>query len=380
MGSTRILIGLAATLLVSGVAFLAQGQNTLQPLIDAERKCGVFAPPQIAKTYPHVQWNGAVCVNRMAHGEGFVTFARDSATRPLKVWQGNFHFGFFIGDAKVLGTIRPFGESGALVQLPAHTYAEGLPWLLTRLLHDGPLPVCGRGVGEVAIEAARGIVKFEEALLRKMMRNAAIAYRMACPQPIRLRFAVVEAGKLDRLANGSFAGANDVVARGTLAEGAPVDAIDDFYNGAFSPDHEKRRDEQHAASRRAWQAFSRANWVVHWVKLPQLAAAPPHYRQKIVAFPARFARMVAPRTALLRDDDGEVMVRDIPDDALRPGQAVVIAGRSLGLLPLPMSANEISTVEATAWKPCELPACADFIGWMEGERKPFPWGQDQSQY
>jgi hypothetical protein len=364
-------------------ATLAQAQQTLAPMIDAERKCGVFIPPQLAKTYPAMQWNGGACANGLAIGEGFVTFHFAPDKRPVKVWQGNFRDGFFIGEAKAF-QIKPLGDRGALVFLPAKTYREGFPWLLTRLLADGPLPLCGRAIGEIAIEAAPELKKFDEALLRRMMQNAATAYRLACPQPIKLHFAVVEAGKLGVLADGSFAGANDVVARGSLAEGAPIEAINDFYNVAFNPSVEESRKREMAASRTTWTAFTRSNWVVYWVKPRQLALTPWRYERKVVAFAARYVRMVAPNTALLRDDDGgEVLVRDLPDAVLQSaarGEMMVLAGTGAGVVPLALSRYEVSTVVATDWKLCQRARCADFLEWIDEEKKPFPWGEDQSQF
>jgi hypothetical protein len=378
---------LPAVLLILLTAPIAQAQQTLKPAMDSAARCGVFALPSTTRPYPHLKWSGA-CRDGLAEGKGTASFAANADARPNKIWEGNFRNGFFVGQAVLKGRVLPMGDRAALVELPSNAAQEGSLFVVARLSNENePLAICGGGVGEIAVEAPHDLAPNDEPRLRRMMQRAALAYRSACPSPLGLRFAIVAAGKRDALAVGSFGGATDVIARGSLVEGGAAEAIHDFRNiatnesdqGRRAQANKDRRQEQRADSRKAWQEFTRASAVAFWVTPKQLDTNPFRYDGKIVAFPARFVRMVAPNTAILRDDRwGEVMVSGIPNDLLQDKSIVVIAGRSSGRKAAP-SGREISSVNATAWKLCQRAGCADYLDWIDEEKR-FTWGEDQSEF
>jgi len=385
MATRHLFLSLAGLLLASSAAL---AQDTPKPLLDPAARCAVFAPPPIARPYPHVKWSG-LCRDGLAEGKGTASFAATPTAQPSKSWQGNFRNGFFVGDAMVRGSIVPLGDRAALVELPSTAPQEGKIWLHAKLANDGaPLPRCGSGTAEIAIEAAPDLSASDEPRLRRMMQRAALAYRETCPQPLGLRFVVVEAGKRDVLGTGSFGGATDVVARAALVEGAAADAITGFRNiatgesdqGRRSQQFADKRKEERAQSRRNWQDFTRANSVALWVTPKQLDLNPFHYQGRIVALPGQFERMVAPNVALLRDRRwGLVMVSGIPNDLLTDKSTVVIAGRAAGRKTYPNSQHEIANIDATAWKLCQRAGCADYLDWIDEEKR-FIWGEDQSEF
>ncbi|MGE0151978.1 MAG: hypothetical protein AB7R90_05120 [Reyranellaceae bacterium] len=377
--------GLSAGLAASAAA---QSAAPPRPLIDPAARCGVFAPAAIARPYPHLKWSGA-CRDGLADGKGVASFAATAQSPPNKRWEGHFRHGFFVGDAALRGAIVPLGDRAALIELAHNAPQDGTVWLHARLPHDGaPLERCGSGTAELAVEAPADLVASDEARLRGMMQRAILAYRQACPAPLPLLLAVVEQGKRAALGVGSFAGATDVVARASLRQGAPADAIHDFRNVATGESDqgrrgqaiEDRRRQERADSRRNWQDFSRAHGVALWVTPRQLDANPFRYQGRIVAFPSRFVRMLAPGTALLRDDRwGAVMVSGLPDDLLQDKSVAVIAGRAGARKSLPHARQEIASVEAVAWQLCRRAGCADYLDWIDAERK-FAWGEDQSEF
>jgi hypothetical protein len=373
---------------VSLAAAPALAQTTFKPVVDPAARCGVFAPPQIARPYPQMKWTGP-CRDGLAEGKGTASFAATPQSQPNKTWSGNFRNGFFLGEATVRGAIVPFGDRAALIELPHNAPQDGKLWLHARLPSDGgALPRCGVGTAEIAIEAPHDLAVNDEARLRRMMQRAALAYREACPSPLELRLAVVAADKRDALSVGSFEGATEVIARAALAEGAAADAIHNFRNVATNESDqgrrtkaiEDRRKQERASSRRNWQDFTRANAVALWVTPRQLDTNPFHYQGKIVALPGQFERMVAPGTALLRDRRwGLVLVSGLPNDLLTDKATVVIAGRASGRKSPPNSRQEIASIDATGWKLCQRAGCADYLEWIDDEKK-FAWGEDQSEF
>ena len=54
--------------------------------------------------------------------------------------------------------------------------------------------------------------------------------------------------------------------------------------------------------------------------------------------------------------------------------------RSIGRRTLPNSRFEVSAIEAVGWLLCRRSGCGDLLEWMDEEKKPFPWGEDQSAF
>lgn len=357
-------------------------------MIDPATRCGVYAVPSVARAYAHMKWSGG-CRDGLAEGRGTATFHATAQSQASKSWTGNFRNGFFLGDATVRGGIEPLGERGALIELPHNAPQDGRIFLHARLPADGgPLERCGVGNAELAAEAPADLAAGDEARLRRMMQRAALAYREACPAPLGLLIVIVPASKRQALATGSFGGNTEVMARGRVAEGAAADAITGFQNVATGESDAGRRSQQFAdkrqqereQSRRNWRDFTRANAVAMWVTPKQLDLNPFHYQDKIVALPGQFERMVAPNVALLRDRRwGLVLVSGIPNDLLTDKSTVVIAGRAAGRKTYPNSRAEVASIEATAWKLCQRAGCADYLDWIDEEKK-FTWGEDQSEF
>ena len=374
----RVLLCLAVLLGSTGLA-AAQNQSTSKRLLDPIKQCGVFVLPALALSHPHIRWQGLCSSEGLAEGEGIVTFATSANGKTEKVWEGNFRNGFFTGRSRAI-EIKPLGERRALVRLPGG-YGDSAAWLISRLPADGPLPVCGDNVGHVAVETTVREEAMHAMPLRQLMQKAAIAYRAVCPQPLRLRLAVIPRGRFGDLDNGVFDDAKTVVARASLAEDDPVEALHNFQLVALDAVIINRRQRERDAAWHRWREFSRSNWVVHWVTARQLNEKPSRYQGKIVALAGAFVRQIAPDTALVRDIFGnEVMVQGLPETLSKSGVDVVIAGTSQRRKLPPLSFGALVVVEATSWRACERNGCRDYLDWMESQPTPFPWGEDQSRY
>jgi hypothetical protein len=384
MATTRFLS--LAALLLAPISALAQSPPP-KPVLDPAARCAVHTLPNIARSTPHLKWSGA-CRDGLAEGKGIASFAATPTSQASKSFEGYFRNGFFVGETPLKHAVEPLVDRAALIELPSNAAQEGRIWLEAPMDSEtGVLARCGRGVAQIAVEAPHDLASNDEPRLRRMMQRAALAYRAACPSPLGLRLFVVPADKRRNLAEGSF-GAVGVVARANLAEGAAADALHKFENVATNESDqgrrtqaiEARRKQERADSRRNWQDFTRANAVAVWVTPKQLDLNPFHYQGKIVALPGAFVRMIAPNTALLRDARyGTVMVSGIPNDLLQDKSTVVIAGRASGRKTLPNSRQEVASIEATAWKLCQRTGCADYIDWIDEEKK-FAWGEDQSEF
>ncbi len=379
----RLLLPCLLLILAPGIVLA----ETVRPLIDPAGKCGVHAAPAITKPYPHLRWSGP-CRDGLADGEGVAEFAAMATAKPNKIWRGHFRGGYFVGDTPLAARVEPLGRQNAFVQLPSYPAAEGSAWIHVRVRSDGgPLPRCGEGAAEIAIEAPAGLAVADEKRLRGMMLQAASAYRAVCSSPIVQRFAVVAAGRRAALGIGSFGGATEAIARAEMLAGK--DDLRDFRNIATGESdssrqaqhYEDKRKERIEESRTAWRDFTRANRVELWVTPRQLETNPFRYEGRTVAFPARFLRMISANVALVRDDRwGEVLVLGVPNDLLQDKSTAVFAGRSIGRRTLPNSRFEVSAIEAVGWRLCRRSGCGDLLEWMDEETKPFPWGEDQSAF
>lgn len=357
-----------------------QGQTVLvpKPLTDPAARCGVFAPPSIARLYPHLRWTGA-CADGLAEGRGTAAFAATPGGPAQMSWRGNFRQGQFIGEASVPGSIIAISPFLAGIELMHDAPHEGRVWVRAPLASDGaPLALCSQGTAEVTFETLSAVIASDETRMRRVMQLAVLAYRKACPAPRAMRLTVFTGGYYKPT----------LIARAGLDAGAPAQSLHSFENtvasradpGRASRLQEERRTEALADSRRKWQEFTRANAVQVWVTPRQLQISPDNYESRIVAFPMRFARVLAPGSVMFDDQRwGTVVVNGLPGHLMRYGALMVIAGRSQGRQPFPGATWEVATVAATGWAACQYADCGEYLGWTT-EDKSFAWGGDQSRF
>src|SRR6185369_1809110 len=298
--------------------------NGVQAIADAGSRCKVFAAPSVYKALPVMKWSGK-CRDGFAEGQGTATFAATSESQPSKTWQGNFHAGFFLGDAMTKGRIEAPGGSTVIVEFPTNAPAEGTYWVVVSLTRDQPLQVCGLGAAEVMIEAPADLANNDDDRLRQMMQRAAVFYRQTCPGPITMRFLVVPPQGQSALATASFGGVEKAIARAQLGTSAPPENISGFSNIATGESDQgkkaaalkDKKNKEIADSRTAWQTLSQKNKVTMWTTPKLIAANPFRYGERIVAFPGRFNEMESPGAAVIRDSQGGyTMVTGLPNDAL----------------------------------------------------------------
>lgn len=387
------MLRIAACLMAMGLIGGAQAQaaDGVKAILDPASQCKVFAAPGVYKPLPAMKWNGK-CRDGFAEGQGTATFAATSASLPSKTWQGNFHAGFFLGNAMTRGRIEAPGGSTVLVEFPVASGDDLSYWVVTRLTDSEPLQVCGGGTAEVLIEAPHDLAKNDDDGLRQLMRRAAVFYRQVCPAPVSMRFLVVSPQGRGSVGGIGFGAKEKEIARAQLASDAPPDKLYNFNNYATGESDqgkktaalEAKKKQDIADSRVAWNVLSQKNKVTLWTTPKLIAANPFRYGDRIVAFPGRFDAMEGPGSAVIRDSQGGyIMVTGLANDALtKPGDAIFI-GRVVGQRDVQVNSRvsvKAPTVEIGSVQVCARKGCTDYLWWMDDEKPSFPWGEDQSKY
>jgi len=224
------------------------------------------------------------------------------------------------------------------------------------------------------------------------MQRAATFYRQACPGPIAMRFLVVPPQGQQALAEASFGGVQQAIARAQLATGAPPDRLSNFSNIATGDSDQGRKaaalkvkkTQEIADSRAAWQALSQKNRVTMWTTPRQIMSNPFRYGDRVVAFPGRFNRMEGPNAAYVRDaQGGRIVVTGLGSDVFSEPKDAIFVGRAVGEREVALTGQvtvKAPTVEILSVQICARRGCTDYLQWMDEEKLPFPWGEDQTKY
>ncbi len=363
----------------------------VQAMTDAKSNCKVFAPLSVQKSLPFLTWSGA-CRDGFAEGAGTASFAALAGGQPSKTWEGNFHSGFFTGNVKASGQMQAPGGSSVLIEFPTNAPAEGTYWVVTAWTHDAPVQTCGLGAAEVLVEAPADLSPSDDARIRQMMSRAVVFYRQACAGPITMRLVVVPPQGQQGLATASFSAIEKRIAEAQVGTGASPDSLANFKNIATGESDQgkkqaaakEKKQQSIADGRAAWLTLSQKNKVTLWVTPQLIGANPFRFGDRIVAFPGHFNEMIEPGVAKISDaKGGRIVVTGVPNDAFAKPQDAIFVGKVSGQRDVAISSRTTvkePAVELIALQPCARKGCLDYLEWMDDEKPPFPWGEDQAKY